>query len=218
MDRLELSNNVIIAVDGTAAAGKGVLSRFISLEYGFHYLETGLIYRAVAKKILDAGISLNDAGAATKIAQNIVLSDLDKKQLSSHAIANAASDLASLASVRNALINFQRSFAQKNPGVILDGRDIGTNVCPNAQVKFYVTASLEVRARRRYNEMISNGEKINYTKVLEDLRKRDNQDKNRNYCPLIRDKDAYFFDTSEMNIIAMCKVAKGLIDTRLCNG
>ncbi|MEG8099450.1 (d)CMP kinase [Candidatus Liberibacter brunswickensis] len=215
MDSLKQNNNIVIAVDGTSASGKGVLSRFIANEYEFHYLDTGLIYRAVAKNILNSGISLNDEEAVTKIAQNIMLSDLDKKQLSFHVIANAASQIASFSSVRNALINIQRSFSHKNPGAILDGRDIGTIVCPNANIKFYVTASLEVRAWRRYNEMVSNGEKADYKNVFEDLRKRDNQDKNRKYCPLIRDKDAFFFDTSNMNISTMCKVAKGFVDTKL---
>ncbi|WP_202284181.1 (d)CMP kinase [Candidatus Liberibacter asiaticus] len=216
MGRLE-SQSIIIAIDGTAAAGKGVLSRFIALEYGFHYLDTGLIYRAVAKNILDAGISLNDEKMAIKIAQNIVLSNLDKAQLSSNAIANVASQVASIDSVRDALIDIQRSFAQNKLGVILDGRDIGTIIFPDARIKFYVTASLDIRARRRYNEMVSRGEKVDYVKILEDLRNRDNQDRNRSYCPLVRDKDAYFFDTSEMDIGTMCKVAKGLIDTKLDN-
>ncbi|KGB27903.1 cytidylate kinase [Candidatus Liberibacter solanacearum] len=210
---------VVIAIDGTAAAGKGVLSRFIAREYGFHCLDTGLIYRAVAANILDANISLDDEVEMVKVAQNIVLSYLnDKVQFSSHAISKVASHVATISSVRHALIDIQRSFAQKEPGVVLDGRDIGTVVCPNARVKFYVTASLNVRARRRYNEMLACGEEGNYIKVLEDLQKRDTKDKERDCCPLVQAKDAYFFDTSVMSIGTMCKVAKGLVDTKLYSG
>ncbi|MBL0848793.1 MAG: (d)CMP kinase [Candidatus Liberibacter ctenarytainae] len=208
----------VIAIDGTAAAGKGVLSRFIAHEYGFCYLETGLIYRAVAKHILDKDISLDDEIAAKEVAKNVVLSNLDKTELSSHEISEAAARIAAMPSVRQELIEVQRSFARTSLGAVIDGRDIGTVIVPDAVIKFYVTASLNVRAQRRYHEMIANGDHIDYDTVLEGLRKRDDQDKKRVCCPLVQDKDAYFFDTTEMSVDVMCKVAKGLIDTKLYSG
>ncbi|AHA27467.1 (d)CMP kinase [Candidatus Liberibacter americanus] len=207
----------VVAIDGTASSGKGVLSRFIANEYGFHYLDTGLIYRAVAKGVLDAGISLDDELAIVKIAKNIVISKLDRKKLSLNIIANLASEIAAISSVRSALIEIKRSFSRKEPGAVLDGRDIGTVICPNATVKFYLTASLDIRASRRHKEMLENGEKIDYNNVLESLRSRDEQDKNRICSPLVQDKEAYFFDTSKMSVGVMCEVAKGLIDTKLYN-
>ncbi|MBA5723769.1 (d)CMP kinase [Candidatus Liberibacter sp.] len=210
--------STVIAVDGTSAAGKGVLSRFIACEYGFHHLDTGLIYRAVAKNILEAGISLEDEFAAEKIARDVDLLALDKMNLSSQEISEAASEIAAIASVRRALMKIQRSFSQQEPGAVLDGRDIGTVICPDAIVKFYVTSSLNVRAQRRYSEMISNGEKVDYAAILDSIRKRDGRDKNRFFCPLVQSKDAILLDTSAMSIDIMCKVAKGLIDTKLCRG
>ncbi|MBY7649015.1 MAG: (d)CMP kinase [Candidatus Liberibacter europaeus] len=209
---------IVVAIDGTAAAGKGVLSRFIAHEYGFHYLDTGLIYRAVAQNVLDEGIPLDNELEIAKMAGKIVLSQLDKANLSSYEVARVASEISAIPSVRHELIEVQRSFSKLEPGAVLDGRDIGTVICPDAIVKFYVTASLNVRALRRHKEMVADGEQVDYDFVRESLKKRDYQDKNRVCCPLIQDASAYFFDTSSMSISVMCKVAKGLIDTRLHSG
>ena len=149
---------MIIAIDGPAAAGKGTLSRRIAEQYGFHHLDTGLTYRATAKALLDAGLPLDDEAAAEKVAAKVDLAGLDRTILSAHDIGEAASKIAVMPSVRRALVAAQQAFSRKTPGTVIDGRDIGTVVCPDAPVKFYVTASPEVRAWRRYDEVLAIGE------------------------------------------------------------
>ncbi len=145
----------VIAIDGPAAAGKGTLSRRIAEAYGFHHLDTGLTYRACAKALLDAGLPLDDERQAAEMALKVDLSGLDRSVLSAHAIGEAASKIAVMPSVRRALVEAQRAFSRRSPGTVLDGRDIGTVVCPDAAVKLYVTASAEVRAKRRFDEIVS---------------------------------------------------------------
>jgi len=135
-----------IAIDGPAAAGKGTLSRLIADAYGFHHLDTGLTYRAVAKELLDKGLPLDDEAVAVGIARTIELAGLDRAVLSAHEIGEAASRIAVMPKVRKALVQAQRAFARRQPGTVLDGRDIGTVVCPGADVKLYVTASPAIRA------------------------------------------------------------------------
>ncbi len=147
----------VIAIDGPAAAGKGTLSRRIAEGYGFHHLDTGLTYRACAKALLDAGLPLDDERQAAEMALKVDLSGLDRAVLSAHAIGEAASKIAVMPSVRRALVEAQRAFSRRLPGTVLDGRDIGTVVCPDASVKLYVTASAEVRAKRRFDEIVSGG-------------------------------------------------------------
>ena len=205
----------IIAIDGPAAAGKGTLARRIAETYGFHHLDTGLTYRATAKALLDAGLPLDDETVAEAVALNLNLAGLDRTVLSRHEIGEAASKVAVMSKVRRALVLAQQRFATKEPGAVLDGRDIGTVVCPEAPVKLYVTASAEVRARRRYDEMMANGNAADYETVLADVKKRDERDMGRADSPLKPAEDAHLLDTSEMSIEAAFRAARDLIDAAL---
>ncbi|MBK5566791.1 (d)CMP kinase [Ensifer sp. 2YAB10] len=204
-----------IAIDGPAAAGKGTLSRQIAEEYGFHHLDTGLTYRATAKALLDSGLPLDDEAVAEKMAHDVELAGLDRSVLSAHAIGEAASKIAVIPAVRRALVEAQRAFSQREPGTVLDGRDIGTVVCPDAPVKLYVTASPEVRAKRRYDEIVGNGQPADYAAIFEDVKKRDERDMGRSDSPLRPAEDAHLLDTSEMSIEAAFQAAKTLIDAAL---
>jgi len=204
-----------IAIDGPAAAGKGTLSRRIAEVYGFHHLDTGLTYRATAKALLDAGLPLDDETIAEKVALDLELAGLDRAVLAKHEVGEAASKVAVMPAVRRALVKAQRSFADREPGTVLDGRDIGTVVCPDAAVKLYVTASADVRARRRYDEMIAAGESADYESVFEDVKKRDERDMGRIDSPLKPAADAHLLDTSKMGIEAAFQAAKSIIDVAL---
>ena len=206
---------MIIAIDGPAAAGKGTLSRRIADAYGFHHLDTGLTYRAAAKALLDAGLPLDDEKIAEKMAREEELAGLDRDVLSVHAIGEAASKIAVMPAVRRALVEAQRAFSRRKPGTVLDGRDIGTVVCPEAPVKFYVTASPEVRARRRYDEIVGRGQPADYAEIFADVKKRDERDMGRADSPLRPAEDAHLLDTSEMSIEAAFQAAKVIIDAAL---
>jgi cytidylate kinase len=205
----------VIAIDGPAAAGKGTLSRQIADEYGFHHLDTGLTYRATAKALLDAGLALDDEAVAQKMAREVELAGLDRDILSAHAIGEAASRIAVMPDVRRALVDAQQAFAKREPGTVLDGRDIGTVVCPDAPVKLYVTASADVRARRRYEEIVGKGEEASYDEIFADVKKRDARDMGRADSPLKPAADAHLLDTSEMSIEAAFQAAKSFIDAAL---
>ncbi len=205
----------VIAIDGPAAAGKGTLSRRIAEGYGFHHLDTGLTYRACAKALLDAGLPLDDERQAAEMALKVDLSGLDRAVLSAHAIGEAASKIAVMPSVRRALVEAQRAFSKRLPGTVLDGRDIGTVVCPDASVKLYVTASAEVRAKRRFDEIVAGGGNAVFEDVLADVIKRDQRDMNRADSPLKPADDAHLIDTTEMGIEAAFQAAKRLIDAAL---
>lgn len=206
---------MIIAIDGPAAAGKGTLSRRIAEAYGFHHLDTGLTYRATAKALLDADLPLNDEAIAEGVALNLDLRRLDRDILSAHHIGEAASKIAVMPAVRRALVEAQRSFSTRLPGTVLDGRDIGTVVCPQAAVKLYVTASPEVRARRRYDEIIAKGLEADFDAIFADVKTRDERDMGRADSPLKPAEDAHLLDTSEMSIEAAFLAAKTLIDAAL---
>lgn len=206
---------MIIAIDGPAAAGKGTLSRRIADEYGFHHLDTGLTYRATAKALLDAGLPLDDEAQAERMARDVELAGLDRSVLSAHAIGEAASKIAVMPLVRSALVEAQRAFSRKSPGTVLDGRDIGTVVCPDAPVKLYVTASAKVRARRRFDEIVAQGTPADYLGILADIVKRDERDMGRADSPLKPAEDAHLIDTSEMSIEAAFRAAKTIIDAAL---
>ncbi|WP_419907606.1 (d)CMP kinase [Hoeflea sp.] len=207
-----------VAIDGPAASGKGTLARHIASEYGFHHLDTGLTYRAVAKALLDAGAPLDDEIRAAEVAAGLDFAGLDRATLSAHGIGEAASRVAVMPSVRAALVEAQRRFAARHPGAVLDGRDIGTVVCPKAPVKLYVTATPEVRARRRFAEVEAAGNGLSYDAVLEDLKKRDARDGARADSPLRPAEDAHLLDTSEMDIEVAFRAAKRLIDAAYGNG
>lgn len=205
----------IIAIDGPAAAGKGTLSRRIADTYGFPHLDTGLTYRATAKALLDRGLALDDEALAEKTALEIDLAGLDRSVLAQHEIGEAASKIAVMPSVRRALVEAQRAFSRRDPGAVLDGRDIGTVVCPDAAVKLYVTASPEVRARRRYDEIVAQGARADFAAIFEDVKKRDERDMGRADSPLKPAVDAHLLDTSEMSIEAAFQAAKTIIDAAL---
>lgn len=204
-----------IAIDGPAAAGKGTLSRRIAEIYGFHHLDTGLTYRATAKALLDAGLPLDDEAVAEKVALELDLAGLDRSVLSRHDIGEAASKIAVMTPVRRALVKAQQRFAAREPGTVLDGRDIGTVVCPDAPVKLYVTASPDVRARRRYDEILANGGEADYDAIFAEVRQRDERDMGRADSPLKPAEDAHLLDTSEMSIEAAFQAARAIIDAAL---
>ena len=191
------------------------LSRRIAEEYGFHHLDTGLTYRATAKALLDAGLPLDDEPTAAAMAQKIDLAGLDRAVLSKHEIGEAASKIAVMPSVRRALVKAQHDFSKREPGTVLDGRDIGTVVCPDAPVKIYVTASAEVRAKRRYDEIIADGGSADFAETFEDVKRRDERDMGRADSPLRPAADALLLDTSEMSIEAAFQTAKSIIDAAL---
>jgi cytidylate kinase len=205
----------IIAIDGPAAAGKGTLSRKIAEVYGFHHLDTGMTYRATAKALLDAGKPLDDEAIAEDTALHLDLAGLDRSVLSRHEVGEAASKIAVMPAVRRALVTAQRAFSLREPGTVMDGRDIGTVVCPQAPVKLYVTASPEIRARRRYDEIVAGGGTADYEAIFADVKKRDERDMGRSDSPLKPAEDAHLLDTSEMSIEAAFQAAKAIIDAAM---
>ena len=195
-----MADSFIIAIDGPAASGKGTLGRRLARELGLHHLDTGLTYRAVAHSLLEAGEPLDDEPTAIAAARRVDLGKLDRNILSDHEIGSAASKVAAMSGVRQELVELQRRFAETPPGAILDGRDIGTVVCPDAAVKFYVTASPEERARRRWREMQQKGKPAEYDEILADIAARDARDMGRDDSPLKPAADAHLLDTSQMDI------------------
>lgn len=202
----------VIAIDGPAASGKGTISRRLARENGFHHLDTGLTYRAVANALLDQDLPLDDVGIAEKVASELDLSGLDPEILAVHEIGNAASKVAVMSSVRKILVKAQQDFSLKLPGTVLDGRDIGTVVCPRADVKIFVTADADVRAKRRYDEAVSKGRDLNYDDVLADIKARDARDSERKDSPMRQADDALLLDTSKMDIETAFQAAKAMVD------
>jgi len=198
---------LIIAIDGPAASGKGTLARRLAEHFKLRHLDTGLTYRAVADRLLSEGADLDDEDAAVAAAETLDLAHLDRTRLSQHEIGEAASQVAVMPRLRQALRQKQRAFATAPPGAVLDGRDIGTVVLPDAPAKLYVTASPEVRARRRALEMNEAGSQIGEAEVLEDLRRRDARDTVRGASPLRAAPDAYLLDTSDKDIEAAFRAA-----------
>jgi len=204
-----------IAIDGPAASGKGTLARRLASHFGFHHLDTGLTYRGVAHALLDANMPLDNEDMACLVAEKLDLGMLDREVLSAHEIGEAASKIAVMGKVRKVLVDAQRSFAQKEPGAVLDGRDIGTVVCPDAEVKLYVTASPEKRAERRHREVGEKGHGIDYDRILADIIKRDERDMGRSDSPLRPAEDAHLIDTSEMSIDIAFRTALELVEAAL---
>ncbi len=194
-----------IAIDGPAAAGKGTISKAVAAHLGFAHLDTGLLYRAVGAKTLDG----TEAIAA---AQALVAEDLDAENLRTPEVAQAASRVAVIAEVRAALVDFQRAFARRAGGAVLDGRDIGTVICPNAEAKLFVTASAEVRAERRFKELVGKGLETSFETVLADVKERDARDRDRAEAPMVAAKDATVIDTSALSIDDAIAAAVSAID------
>ncbi len=203
---------MIIAIDGPAASGKGTLARRIGEMLGLPVLDTGLLYRAVARDTARTGARLDDAQAAAAAARALDAATLDDPALRGAAAGEAASMVARIPEVRAALLAFQRAFAAQQPGAILDGRDIGTVICPDADLKIFVTASSEERARRRWRELESRGEAIAYETVLADIKARDERDSNRAAAPLLVAEDAHVLDTTTMNAEAAFAAAMMLVE------
>ena len=205
---------MIVAVDGPVAAGKGTLARRLAQHFGLAYLETGALYRAVGLSVLRAGGDPADETAALAAVDRLRPEDLNDPALREERTGEAASVVAAMPAVRAALLDYQRAFAANPPdgqsGAVLDGRDIGTVVCPAAEVKLFVTASAEERARRRYEELVARGELVGYDAVLADLRRRDARDAERAVAPLKPADDAYLLDTTDLDIeaafVAACAI------------
>ncbi len=208
-----MSEQLIIAIDGPAASGKGTLARRLAAHYRLRHLDTGLSYRAVAAEMIARGLPFDDEAGALECARTIDLGDLDRETLSRHEIGEAASRVAIMPEVRRAVVELQQAFAEKPPGAVLDGRDIGTVVCPDAAVKLYVSAAPEERARRRTEEILSRGEAADFQAVLEDLKRRDERDLNRTESPLRVADDAHILDTTDIGIDAAFQAAREIIDT-----
>ena len=209
----------VIAIDGPAASGKGTLAKRLARHLGFAHLDTGKIYRAVGLAVLRAGADPSDPAAAETAARALQPDALEDPELGGDQAAAAASQVAALPGVRQALLAFQRQFAQHPPnaapGAVLDGRDVGTVVCPDAQVKLFVTASPEIRAERRHKELLSRGEPSIYARVLQEIQERDARDSGRAAAPLRQAEDAFPLDTSAMGPDAAFEAALAFVETRI---
>lgn len=203
---------MIIAVDGPAASGKGTLARRLASHFGLHYLDTGSLYRAVALGVLKKGANPADLAAAEAVAAALSPPDRDDPDLRSEAVSQAASVVAAFPAVRQHVLEYQRKFASTPPGAVLDGRDIGTVVCPDAEVKLFVTASAQVRALRRAKERTNAGENADFDAILSDIKARDARDMNRAVAPLKPAPDARLLDTSDLDIEAAFQAALRLIE------
>ena len=191
---------LVIAVDGPAASGKGTLSRRLAAHFGLAYLDTGSLYRGLALLALDEGLALSDEQSVAMLAPKLDPSVLENPRLRDPGVGEAASKIASLNSVRQALLSFQREFAQTPPGAVLDGRDIGTVFCPDADVKLFVTASVQERAKRRFKELVANGKQVTLEEIEAEIKRRDARDTSRNTAPLIQSEDAHLLDTTNLDI------------------
>ncbi|WP_420133396.1 (d)CMP kinase [Rhodopseudomonas sp.] len=203
---------MIIAIDGPAASGKGTLGKRLAAHYGYRHLDTGLIYRAVAKAMLDAAADLADEARATEIARSLDPETFGDPALKSQTVGEAASVVSAHPAVRAALVEFQRRFAADPPGAVLDGRDIGTVICPDADVKIFVVAKPEVRAHRRALEAQGRGEPGDEAAILADILKRDERDKNRSAAPLKQAEDAVLLDNSYLDIEGGVRAAIEIVE------
>jgi cytidylate kinase len=208
---------MIIAIDGTTASGKGTLARHIAAHYGLARLDTGALYRAVALALLDAGADPQDEAAARAAAQSLALDQIDEDRIRSGPVGAAASVVAAMPAVREALVAAQRAFAQDARGAVLDGRDIATVIVPDATVKLFVTATLAERARRRFKELTARGESVTLTEVEAAIFARDWRDAHRPIAPLARARDAHLLDTTSLSIEASVLAARTIIDAA-CGG
>jgi cytidylate kinase len=197
-----------VAIDGPAAAGKGTISKALAEHFGFSYLDTGLLYRVVGRLVLAGEDPVEAAGS-------LRADDIDRGDLRTADVAQAASRVAVISEVRQSLTEFQREFSRRDGGAVLDGRDIGTVICPDADVKLFVTASDQVRAERRYNEMTARGEKTLLEQVLRDVQARDKRDRERATAPMVAAADAVVLDTSEMSIEAAVARAVTVVKAKL---
>ena len=209
---------MIVAIDGPAGSGKGTIAKKLAEYFNLSYLDTGILYRAVALQMLTEGINENDYRSAQKVAQQVSIASIDHTGIRTRAVSDLASKIATISTVRQELLTRQRRFAQ-NPdpdkdGAILDGRDIGTVVCPNADFKLFIMAELEIRAKRRWKELLQSDPTVIYCEVLEEMRSRDERDTNREDAPLVVTSDALVIDTSNKSIDVSFNEAKNWILSR----
>src|SRR5579872_2670942 len=203
---------MIIAIDGPAAAGKGTLASRLAQHFGLPYLDTGLLYRAVGRAMSELRLDPDDPVAAAKVARSLDAGMLADPSLRGHEAGEVASRVGVHAEVRQALLAYQRAFAERPGGAILDGRDIGTAVCPKADVKLFVTARPEVRARRRTDELRAKGRSVDYERILGEIRERDARDSGRAAAPLKMAADAHLLDTTDKDIEAAFRAAVDIIE------
>lgn len=206
-------SGVVIAVDGPAAAGKGTLARRLAAHFGLRHLDSGTLYRAVAARLLHDGCDPADATAAEAAARALDEGDLRACNLRDEAVGRAASVVAAIPAVRHALIDYQRRFGRTPPGAVIDGRDIGTVVFPDAEHKLYVTASAEARAERRYLELVQRGETADRAAVRREMAERDARDAERTVAPMVPAADAIVLDTSGLDIDAAFEAALAALDS-----
>ncbi len=206
---------MIIALDGPAASGKGTLARRIAEHFGYHHLDTGLLYRAVARDVRAVDGALDSVGDAVVAAEALDPASLDDPTLRHPGLGNAASVVARIPEVRRVLLAFQQAFAARPPGAVLDGRDIGTVVCPHADVKIFVKAAIEVRAERRYLELRSRGEAVTREEIFETIRRRDARDRDRADSPMLPADDALLLDTTNLGIEGALDAALELIKRKI---
>jgi cytidylate kinase len=203
---------LIIAIDGPAASGKGTLARRLADHYRLPHLDTGLLYRATARALLDQGAKLDDVEKAVSSARGLALLDFDEERLRGREMGEAASVVAAIPQVRAALIDLQQAFSARKSGAVLDGRDIGTVIAPDATVKIFVTASPEARAQRRALELHGRGEKVDYAAILDDIRKRDKRDSERSLAPLKPAPEAKVLDTTDLNVESAFASALAIVE------
>ncbi len=205
---------MIIAIDGPAASGKGTIARRLAAHYGLPHLDTGLLYRATARSLMERGERLENVDAAISAARGLALTDFDETQLRGAEMGEAASIMGAMPQVRAVLLDLQRQFAARQEGAILDGRDIGSIICPNAEVKIFVTAQSETRAQRRALELKSRGEKVDFAAVLADIQKRDERDSSRSSAPLIMASDAIRLDTTGLDVEKSVAAAIAIVENK----
>ena len=205
---------MIIAIDGPAASGKGTIARRLAARYGLPHLDTGLLYRATARVLIERGDRLDDPEHAIAAARGLALTDFNEADLRGAEMGEAASVVAAIPQVRAALLDVQRNFAARDGGAVLDGRDIGTVICPNADAKIFITADPETRAQRRALELAQRGERIDFAEVLADIRKRDERDSGRSSAPLVAAADAARLDTTSLDIDAAVAAAVNIVEAR----
>lgn len=209
---------MIIAIDGTTASGKGTIAKRLAAQYGLPHMDTGRLYRAVAVAALKQGVPLDDAGPLSDIARMLDLTDFIEHELRSAEAGKAASVVAAIPSVRQALFELQRAFATRSGGALLDGRDIGTVIAPDADVKLWVDAHVDQRAERRWKELVAHGETVSLEQVTEQLKIRDARDQGRTDAPAAMADDAILIDTTDLTIDAAVERAMAAVEAALAKG